>query len=132
MSDDLASRYRALRLSMFAIMTTLTHDSSDAEFRRAERRWYYYKRNVTETATEPGDARRLIAETFEDLAWQNFSTIRQWRWKQSEKFKARKKAYDGKRYETKLKAQRSSPEYRERARLRRQAARRAAREESSS
>ncbi len=127
-TEALSARFRALRLSMLALMATLTRESDDQTYKKVEHRWYYYKRVVTEAATEPGDARRVLGEIFDEPAWRNFSLVRNLRFHRSERFLERKRAYDRERYAEKLKASRSTPEYREKARLRKQAERRAARE----
>jgi hypothetical protein len=82
---------------------------------------------VTQAATEPGEARGVIAETFADPAWKTFAAVRQRRWKQSDRFKAKKKVYDAGRYNEKLRPRRSTPEHKAEAASRRRAQRAAQR-----
>ena len=115
----LEDRFRALRSSMFEIMSALTTDSPEAEFKKAERRWHYFKRVVTAAASEPGGlpgaARRFIEAVYGEPAWRTFANVRHSRYRRSERFKVKRKDYDQRRYKTKLRVERSTPE--ERVRL---------------
>jgi hypothetical protein len=95
-------------------MCKLTRESTDEDFERARRRWTYFKREVTrggsQPGSEPGEARKVISEIFQDSAWKNFAAVRHWRYQHSQKFLEKRREY----YREKIKDARSTPEARAR------------------
>jgi len=114
-----AADFANLKLAMLALMAALTRDSSDDDFKAVRSHWGLYKRLVTEAATEPGEAKRILAEVFTDHAWANFREVRQWRLRRSETFREKRRSYNHDLYVATLKARRSTPDYKAGAAARR-------------
>jgi hypothetical protein len=106
----LTERVRALRLSLLQRASTITVDSPTEDIARVYSAYYYFKRALVREAGEPGEARELLRGIFTDPAFARFWSIRRRRYRQTDAYKERRRAYDRRRYQSRLKGARSTPE----------------------
>ncbi len=82
------------------------------EVERAYRAYYYIKQVAAREAEEPGEAREFLRALFAEPEFARFWGIRRRRYRQTDEYRERRRAYDRRRYQAKLKAQRTTPEAR--------------------
>jgi hypothetical protein len=108
----LAERIRALRLALLQRASKINAESSDDDIRRVYAGYYYLKRALVREALEPGEARDLLVNLFQEPEFASFWAIRRERYRRTEGYKERRRAYDKRRYVDRLKERRSTPEAR--------------------
>lgn len=110
MSGVVEQRLRVLMLSVLHDMGKLTRETPIEEFRRVNGAWrrLRYEAKGIGTAAEPGEAQAFIESIHSDPAFRNFDRIRAWHAKQTDAYKAKKKASDHAYYLTKTKPKRQA------------------------
>jgi hypothetical protein len=112
--STLDGRLRALRLSLLRRVSCISDDSPIEAMERAYRAYYYVKQVAVREAQEPGEARAFMRALFAEPEFARFWSIRRARYRKTAEYQVRRRAYDRRRYEMKLRDERTTPEVRAR------------------
>lgn len=85
---DLHCRIHALKTACLEAMTSLPKRSTLVEFYAVKARWKHFKTQATEEATEPGEAREVIASFNDEPAFKHYRTEAKRHWRESPRGKA--------------------------------------------